>query len=531
MRINMTVVAALLALPCFGAAPAVSAVVNGSSTIPAGFPNSGVAPSSLFQIQGSGMATPGTVPVLQDSTQGLPLTLNGTTVSVTVGGVTVSPALYYSSPTLVAGVMPAATPVGTGTITVSYNGTPSAAAPIQIVSSAYGFTTYLGLGVATDAVSGALITYTNSAKPGQILVFWGTGLGSDQADSDTTYSNSPHAINTPVQMYIGGVPVPAASIAYSGASVYPGVDVIGVTVPAGVINGCESPVAIVTGSGANAVVSNVVALPIMDNGGVCSGSGLDASLDGNTITAYKSQDTVTSGAVEIGVSTDNGVSGGIALVSFVSIAGPEFIYPSATGGVSLGGCTTLQILQTSTNIVAANETGLNGGTVSFQGPSGTMVLPDFGEFYEADLSGSAIPGVGSTVFFTGTGSTSVGGSVGPLNASLTVPSPAMNWTNQSAVATVNRSQGVTVTWTGGAPGSFLFISGITSVGGSNGSFHCYAPQSAGQFTVPGYILMALPAGSGSITLEDLLETPLSVAGIQYIYGLAYTGITASSKFQ
>jgi uncharacterized protein (TIGR03437 family) len=393
-------IAFALVLPnaVFGAAPAVTAVVNGSSTIPGGLPNSGVAPSSLFLIQGTGMATPGSVPVLEDSTQGLPLTLNGTRVSVTVNGVTLTPALYYSSPTLVAGVLPAVTPVGTGTITVSYNGTPSAAAPIQVVSSAYGFTTYSGLGVATDALTGALITYTNSAKPGEILVFWGTGLGSDPADSDTT--SSPHAINTPVQMYIGGVPVPASSIAYAGASVYPGVDVIGVTVPQGALNGCYSPVAIVTGSGANAVVSNSVTLPIDDNGGSCTDQ--HPSLTGSQISAYDAQAAVTVGALNIGVLTESGATDGIVLASFYSVAGAEFLDSAATGIVAVGGCTTLEIAPGEVNPVAANETALNAGSVSFQGPSGTIALAQQG-FYDARSHGGPSPRAGADGEFHGNG--------------------------------------------------------------------------------------------------------------------------------
>jgi uncharacterized protein (TIGR03437 family) len=521
-------IALIIPLAAFGDAPAVTAVVNGSSTIPGGLPNSGIAPSSLFQIQGSGMATPGTVPVLQDSTQGLPLTLNGTSVSVTVNGVTVTPALYYSSPTLVAGVLPAATPPGTGTITVSYNGTPSASSPIQVVPSAYGFTTYSGLGVATDALTGALITYTNSAKPGEILVFWGTGLGSDPADSDTTYSSSPHAINTPVQMYIGGVQVPASSIAYSGASVYPGVDVIGVTVPQGALNGCYSPVAIVTGSGADAVVSNVVTLPIDANGGSCTDQ--HSSLTGSQISAYNAQTSVTVGDLNIGVSTLNGTTTGIVLATFYNIAGPDFLDSAATGIVTVGGCTTLEVAPGEANAVSANETALNAGNVSFQGPSGNIALTQAGYYY-ADLTASQVPAPGQSVSFTATGAPPLIQGPGAFTMSLTFLTPALNWTNQSAVGTITRSQGLQVTWTGGAPGSFIFISGSASVKSATASFECYAPVSAGQFTIPSYILMTLPAGTGSIALQDQVFQPISLPGIQYSNGVAYLTLSASTKYQ
>jgi len=74
--------------------------------------------------------------VLQDTqaTGGIPLTLNGASITVVVGSVTTHPALYYTSPTQLAAVLPAATPVGTGTLTVNYRGANSASAAIQVVA-------------------------------------------------------------------------------------------------------------------------------------------------------------------------------------------------------------------------------------------------------------------------------------------------------------------------------------------------------------------------------------------------------------
>ena len=135
-----------------------------------------------------------------------------------VNGVTTHPALYYTSPTQLAAVLPAATPVGTGTLTVTYDGANSNAAVLLVVASAVGinhfnqipipsgtFNPNVDIGVATDNATGALLTFTNSGVPGGIIVLWATGLGADPADSDTTYSSAPHAVNTPMQIYVGGV--------------------------------------------------------------------------------------------------------------------------------------------------------------------------------------------------------------------------------------------------------------------------------------------------------------------------------------
>ncbi len=226
--------------------PTIASIRNNSSGIAASLPNYGIAPSSIFVVTGTGLADPGT-PVLQSSAApGLPLTLNGAGISVTVNGVTTQPAIYYTSPTQIAAVLPASTPVGTGTLTVTYKGVASNAAAIVVVPSALGINTYYtNSGVATDAVTGAILTYTNSGTPGENIVIWTTGLGADPADSDTIFTSTPSAVSTPLQIYIGGVLAP---ILYQGSAGYPGVDQINVTIPASVANGCWISLAAVSGA-------------------------------------------------------------------------------------------------------------------------------------------------------------------------------------------------------------------------------------------------------------------------------------------
>ena len=186
--------------------PTLTAVLNNSSLIASALPNSGIAPSSLFIVRGKDMADPG-APVLQSSAApGLPLSLNGASIAVTVSGVTTHPALYYTSPTQLAAVMPANTPIGTGTLTVTYHGLPSLPMAVRVVRAAPGLNYYgTNTAVATDA-NGSVLTFTNSGAPGQTIVLWATGLGADPADSDTTFAPAPHAVNTNLQVYFGGVP-------------------------------------------------------------------------------------------------------------------------------------------------------------------------------------------------------------------------------------------------------------------------------------------------------------------------------------
>ncbi|HEY6341161.1 MAG TPA: hypothetical protein VIY49_06680 [Bryobacteraceae bacterium] len=79
-----------------GGPPTITAIRNNSSNIFAGFPSYGITPSSIFIVIGTGLADAGQ-PVLQSSAApGLPLTLNHASISATVAGVTVHPAIYYS---------------------------------------------------------------------------------------------------------------------------------------------------------------------------------------------------------------------------------------------------------------------------------------------------------------------------------------------------------------------------------------------------------------------------------------------------
>ena len=140
-------------------------------------------------------------------------------------------------------------------------------------------------------------------------------------------------------------------------------------------------------------------------------------------------------------------------------------------------------------------TGLNAGTITVTQPSGGPVtltsVPSVAGDYFAQLA--TIPPTGGTFVFTGGGGTDVG----PFTATVNFPNPLLVWTNQSAAAAVTRAQGLTVNWTGGAAGSYVIISGSSSNANATGFYTCLAPVAADTFMVPYYILLGLPAGTGS----------------------------------
>jgi uncharacterized protein (TIGR03437 family) len=514
--------------------PTITGVVNNYSYIPPGFPNSGIAPGSIFLIFGKDMSSSPPNVVLQSSASpGIPKTLEGATLSVSVGGTKVTPAMYYATPGQIAAVLPSNTPTGTATITVTYNNATSNAFQFQVVPYALGINTYNGSGsgliLATDT-SGNIFTYTNSAKPGQTIVLYGSGLGADTADSDTVFTTTPHPVNTPLKFYIGGVP---ATVLYGGSSGYPGYDQFDITIPENVALSCYVGVVGVTGSGSSLTVSNFGSLAISASGGQCDDSIFGVS--GSTVSTLGGQATVSDGDLFVGQlvsptsSTNNTPrTDNIALATFTKISGASFTSSSGSA-FSIGSCFVSEVVNISGGIPSI--VGLDAGNISVAGPAGSYPLTSVikGE-YEASLPANAITSSGGAFTFTGSG----GADVGSFKTTINLPNPLLDWTNQSVGASVNRAQGVKVTWTGGSPGSYVIIEGNSSdeKTGASGNFTCVANQSDLAFTVPAYVTSTLPAGSGQLGLENASSyTTFSAKGLDFGIAFGISGVTINSVYQ
>src|SRR5579871_2995077 len=113
--------------------------------------------------------------------------------------------------------------------------------------------------------------------------------------------------------------------------------------------------------------------------------------------------------------------------------------------------------------------------------------------------------------------------------------PAIVWSNASSAATVNRSQGLTANWTGGDPNGFVSISGYATVASGNAGamFTCVAPVSAGTFTAPPFVTLALPASAtGGVTLAGS-SAPVSFTaqGVDVGLATASSGASQPAAFQ
>ncbi len=245
----------------FAQQPTVAAVMNNFSyTLPFS-PNYGIAQGSIFDIFGSNLAT---------STSGtqqvpLPASVDGTSVSITVNGTTTQAILYYVSPSQITAILPSATPVGAGTLTVNNNGqTNSPAYRIPVVQTEFGTLSLDGSGKGPAGafdVNSNLLSPVNAANPGSVITLWGTGLG--PVTGDETVLQTPQSLTLPIEVDIGGI---AGAVQYHGRSIYPGVDQINVVVPAKVTPGCWVSVAVLNGS----YVSNFTTIPVAASGHTCS---------------------------------------------------------------------------------------------------------------------------------------------------------------------------------------------------------------------------------------------------------------------
>jgi hypothetical protein len=99
---------------------------------------------------------------------------------------------------------------------------------------------------------------------------------------------------------------------------------------------------------------------------------------------------------------------------------------------------------------------------------------------------------------------------------------------------VDRSQGATVTWTGGDPKGFVYISGVSVATPQDSQspwagarFACTAPAGAGQFTIPALVLKALPvSGPNPVSLPAPLSY-LSLTSVSELQTFVATGLDAA----
>jgi uncharacterized protein (TIGR03437 family) len=504
------------------ASPAITAggISNAASQAIPGLPNSAIAQGSIFIINGN------TLGLASAQSSGLPLqtSLGGTSVQVTVNGTSLAAPISSASATQITAIMPSGAPVGSGTVTVTFNGQTSAAEPVQVTPANFGIYTLNGSGTgpaqAVDS-SGNAVTLTTPAKLGGTITLAGTGLGAISADDVSQPSKQDKSSS--VTLYVGAG---KAAVQYAGrAGAAPGQDQITFTIPGDAITGCYVPVAVVV----NNITSNFASLAIAPDGSACSdGNGFTSAPSGNVklATINLSRTASSPGPTTI----DNGAAafGAYTTSQLASSLGP---FQAA----SVGGCLLFGFTGNSASVTDPIQPQrlTAGSPITIKGSNGDKQLAGSAGVYGAQLATSANGGK----LYLDPGSYTVsapdGADVGAFQAQVMAP-PPIAWTNAASITSVNRSQGVTVTWTGGDPGGFVYVSGnSTLTNGTGAMFTCTAAASAGTFTVPPVVTLALPASSsGGLTLMGV-SPPVSFTapGIDIGLAMASSGVSQPEPFQ
>jgi uncharacterized protein (TIGR03437 family) len=474
-----------------------------------GLPGSGIAQGSIFGIYGTGLG-----PNAGVAAAGFPLptTLggaSGTSVAVTVGGTQVSAIMLYAGANQINAILSSTTPVGTGTLTVTYNGQVSAPAAIQVVASTFGIYTFSeqgnGQAIATD-LSYNVNTIIHTFHPGDYATLWGTGLGAINA-SDA--EPAPFGNVGSVTVYVGNAA--ASKVTYYGRSPnFAGLDQIDFQIPQGV-TGCYVPVAVQTG-GVPGNIGNFTTIAVSDSGSTCS----DSVMGQDLVNDLAAGQTVDFGYIRLESWVAQYISGsagtGSSDYGFATFS--EYT-PSSAGlaeyGVSSGYCEAVDcsvycgtVLGYTTNLADDSPAQLDAGAaLSVENSpvvSMTQLQTGAGIYYGYLSNAGRYLFSDFTYPVAGNGGTAVGG----FTATDITGGATAFLTGINNAQTVPLSADLSLQWTGGDPtlqnGQITIYAQSLNQTGPNSQFafvQCTAPLSAGKFTIPGWVLAALPpSGTG-----------------------------------
>jgi len=517
-----------------GSTPTITDVLD------AGSYTKNIAQGSIFVVKGTNLSASG----YTAATFPLPQTL--TNVSISVGSTAAYMIYDYnqSGVNQLAALLPSTVAPGNYNLTVTNNGSVSAAFPITVVQRKPGIITQdssgSGLAVVQNFISqtqldvdrfttGAISGITISpAKPGQVLIAWLTGLGPVTGSENTASPGHDFlADNVDIQVIVGGVSVKPL---YAGrAPGLAGADQVNFILPSNVQTGCTVPFQVsVAGQ-----LSNPSFIAVASNGTAqaCDAPGfttaqLQSFDQGNSITlgaftlSQISQTVSGFGTVSI-----NSVSGG-----FTKLTGFQLNTAGRLTGSATNSCQVIHSSGT-TSQLASGVTGtqLDAGNVTLSGPAGSnittpvSITKDASNAYNLSLGGLGLPtGINANLVsglykLAGAG----GADVGSFNASVNLGSPL---TISGGLPTaVTRANGLTLNWTGGNSTDVVTILGIAGQNTGTGTnakvdateFFCTTTAGAGTFTVPASILNQLPAVTAAAisagTATGFLEVVSSVS--------------------
>ena len=523
----MFVLLMAVAAACW-AQPRIDAVVNAASNSLSPAPNAPIAQGAMFISYGAGQ---GPASLVQAGAFPLPTTLSGTSIQVTVAGVTVDCIMIYTVASQVAAILPSNTPAGVGEIRLTYNGQTSAPAPIEVVASNPAIFTVnsrgFGDGILTFPDYG-LVTPTRAANAGDALIIWATGLG-PVTFAENQPPQAQDLTNIPLEVWAGGK---QAQVLYKGRNpCCSALDQINVVIPQGV-SGCGTQVFLKSGN----FVSNAVNVALGAGGRNCTLS--EASFGDADFQTVLARGSFRTGAVGVqrftnhtlleipGFPTQNTTTrSDVGFAGFTEISGDLGLFVNQTPAMAeLGGCVVFTEIPP---VPAIQFRALDAGaSIGIQGPNGNRNLNRGQEnSYFAEL-GPGTPGNyldPGRYTFTGPG----GAEVGAINTAVDM-APELTWTNRENLRRITRANGAEVTWTGGNPNGEVDITGSSAIPLDDGrvvaaSFHCRERTAAGRFRIPPHVLLQMPA-SGATGAGFPMPGNLSVASVTANFGNKPAGV-------
>ncbi|HTR39144.1 MAG TPA: hypothetical protein VMH80_24880 [Bryobacteraceae bacterium] len=505
------------------AAPTITGIANAASNIGFG-PNGPIAQGAIFVIYGKGLG-PANLTVAPQPFQ--TTSLSGTSVTVTAGTFTSNLPIYYTSDGQVAALLTSNAPTGPATFTVTYNGQASNAAGHGIAENNPGVFTVdssgQGPGIVTypdySLVSsvkanpcGGPNTACGAANPGDTLILWATGLGPVSGDDASGSDLGKNMPNIPLALWLGGV---RATVTYQGRSgCCVGEDQIVFTVPDSVPTGCAVPLVLQVGN----EVSNTTVLPVAKGSRDCTP--LNPAL-ANAGPKFLAGGPVTFAEITLAKNINDNATGYVDKLkySFGTITG----YPSGTQPfflswiddqpvgtcVAYNGIDTAEDSPPGTSFASADA----GSSLTVKGPNGTQVVPVSSGESAPILAADASFFVPGDYTITGPG----GADIGPFSATITFP-PSPTLVSPANNATVNRADGMTITWTGGDPKGDLRLTVFGAVNpamGIGNQAMCNAPAAPGTFTIPPYVMLALPTtqSAGFTIAPTATEVSFTATGL------------------
>ncbi len=312
---------------------------------------------------------------------------------------------------------------------------------------------------------------------------------------------------------------------FTGRSTSAGEDQINFQIPAN-LTGCFVPVVLQIGS----IVSNSVTIPIAASGSFCG--------DANGFSRSDIQNAQFKGGLSYGTVVLSQISSAYSAASeaaanFANLNATKlFTSLGAFQQASPGMCMVFTFSGSSAAIRDLTPlTPLDAGAnISVTGSAASQQIPDtvrgsyFGSLGDNYLT------AGAYTMNNGTG----GADVGAFNTLVTIPA-ALQWTNQANISAVDRSQGLTVHWSGGDPNGFVVISGfsIESSPQVGAIFTCTSTNGAGQFTVPSNVLLALPpSAAGSLGMSGIsAPVRFTAKGLDAGIAISSAGISQPAAYR